>query len=123
MTDHGLSVVVQEDCAILRVFDGEVCEPYHDFENDISLAALEPLAPGSEGEFSQLASAESDDLLSGLDYAVAGTAVDLDTTSDVVASRRTPIQLAAAPRRNDGPIGDPDLKLRGYLADNLGSQP
>jgi hypothetical protein len=45
VTDHGISAVAQEDCALLRVFDGGVCRPYEDYEDDVSLAALEPLAP------------------------------------------------------------------------------
>jgi len=45
VTDHGISAVAQEDCALLRVFDGGVCRPFEDYEDDVSLAALEPLAP------------------------------------------------------------------------------
>ena len=46
--DHGISLIAQEDCALLRVFDGEVCRPYNDMEEAPELAVLRPLEP--EGE-------------------------------------------------------------------------
>jgi hypothetical protein len=123
MTDHGLSVVVQEDCALLRVFDGEVCEPYYDFEEDVSLAALEPMVSDNEDDFSQLAFADDENPLSGLDYAVAGTAVDPGSTSDAFVARPSPVQLAAVPGQNDGPIVGLEIEHRGYLADSPGVTP
>lgn len=47
VTDHGLSLVAQQDCAMMKVFEGKICEAYPDYEN-VALATLEPLAPGSQ---------------------------------------------------------------------------
>lgn len=127
MTDHGLSVVAREDCALLRVFDGEVCQPYTAFEEDISLAALEPLAPGSEEEIAQLVAAESGNPLFGLDYAVAGTALDPELESSAFVARRKPterppgsVQVAAAPGETNGFANGEMMGLSGYLADHVG---
>ena len=127
MTDHGISVVAREDCALLRVFDGEVCEPYADFEEDISLAALEPLAPGSEDEIAQFAAAESGNPLFGLDYAVAGTALDPALESSAFVARRKPserspgsVQVAVAPGERIGSANGRVMGLPGYLADQVG---
>ncbi len=47
VTDHGLSLLAQQDCAMMKVFEGKICEAYPDYEN-VALATLEPLAPGSQ---------------------------------------------------------------------------
>ena len=71
VADHGISAAAQEDCALLRVFDGGICRPYEDYEDDVSLAALEPLTP--LGETSHLpGDAHDGDLLAGLGYIEAG---------------------------------------------------
>lgn len=44
VTDHGISIVMQQDCALLRVFDGEVCSDYPPSE-DTPEGALVALAP------------------------------------------------------------------------------
>jgi hypothetical protein len=66
--------MAQEDCALLRVFDGGVCRPYEDYEDDVSLAALEPLAP--HGANSRAHHAEQGaGVLSELGYIEAGLSV------------------------------------------------
>jgi hypothetical protein len=66
--------VAQEDCALLRVFDGGVCRPYEDYEDDVSLAALEPLAP--RGANSRAHRAEQGaGVLAELGYIEAGLSV------------------------------------------------
>ena len=45
MTDHGISLVAEEDCALMRVFEGHLCEGYQDYEHE-SVATLHPLGAG-----------------------------------------------------------------------------
>jgi hypothetical protein len=45
MTDHGISLVAEEDCALMRVFEGHLCEDYQDYEHE-SVATLHPLGVG-----------------------------------------------------------------------------
>ncbi len=47
VTDHGLSMVMDKDCALLRVVEGPVCEEEADYE--VELDALTPL-PESAAE-------------------------------------------------------------------------
>jgi len=49
MTDHGISLVADEDCALIRVFEGELCEDYQQYEYE-SVATLEPLPAGEDNE-------------------------------------------------------------------------
>ena len=105
MTDHGISVVAREDCALLRVFDGEVCED----------------------EIAQFAAAESGNPLFGLDYAVAGTALDPALESSAFVARRKPserspgsVQVAVAPGERIGSANGRVMGLPGYLADHVG---
>lgn len=57
VTDHGLSVVMDQDCALLRVIDGQICEEEEDYE--VALAMLTPLPePGAEEMELDLASAD-----------------------------------------------------------------
>jgi hypothetical protein len=62
MTDHGISLVADEDCALVRVFEGEVCEDHQQYEFE-TVAVLEPL-PTDEGamQFAALPTAEDDPL-------------------------------------------------------------
>ncbi len=41
VADHGLSVALDQDCAMLRVFEGDICEDEQDYE--VAVAALAPL--------------------------------------------------------------------------------
>ena len=45
MTDHGISLVAEEDCALMRVFEGHLCEDYQHYEHE-SVAILHPLDAG-----------------------------------------------------------------------------
>jgi len=74
VTDHGISAVAQEDCALLRVFDGGVCRPYEDYEDDVSLAALEPLAPSGANSRAHRAE-QGAGVLAELGYIEAGLSV------------------------------------------------
>lgn len=42
MTDHGISLVADEDCALVRVFEGQLCEENQQYEFE-SVATLQPL--------------------------------------------------------------------------------
>jgi hypothetical protein len=53
VTDHGLSVVMDKDCALLRVVEGQICEEEGNYE--VALATLTPL-PEEEGMELDLAS-------------------------------------------------------------------
>ena len=56
VTDHGLSVVMDKDCALLRVVEGKICEEEENYE--VALAMLTPLPEaGEEGMELDLASA------------------------------------------------------------------
>lgn len=44
-TDHGISIVAQEDCALLKILEGKICEAYPEDE-DIAVATLQPLPAG-----------------------------------------------------------------------------
>ncbi len=123
--DHGISLVAQEDCALLRVLDGDVCRPYSDYEDATLLAALEPLGPvnenwadASNGVQPVIASGP----LRGLDYVESASAAPDQV---VKASffrgdfdRRSP-QLG--PQTASLPLGDGNqLFLGRYLSDNVG---
>lgn len=74
VTDHGISAVAQEDCALLSVFDGGVCRPYEDYEDDVSLAALEPLTP-LDASSSEATEGPDKSVLSELGYIEADLAL------------------------------------------------
>lgn len=45
VTDHGISLVLQQDCALLRVLEGTICRDYSDEDPGVTaLAALRPMA-------------------------------------------------------------------------------
>ncbi len=46
-TDHALSLVMQEDCELVRVIDGEICADEQDYKNATMVAALQPLPDGA----------------------------------------------------------------------------
>ena len=46
-TDHGLSLVIQEDCELVRVIDGEICADEQEYKNATMVAALQPLPAGA----------------------------------------------------------------------------
>ncbi len=92
VTDHGLSMVMDKDCALLRVVEGPICEEEADYE--VELATLTPLpesgtgametdlasdaeagAPPSDpvapGRWVQVAAHVSDEALFGGDYLAA----------------------------------------------------
>lgn len=123
--DHGISFVAQEDCALLRALDGDVCRPYSDYEDATQLAALEPLGPVDENWADASGGAQpaiANGPLGGLDYVESATAAP-----DQVAkasffkgtfSKRSP-QLG--PQTASLPSADSNqLFLGGYLSDNVG---
>jgi hypothetical protein len=86
VTDHGISAVAQEDCAVLRGFDGGVCRPYEDYEDDVSLAALEPLTPLGANSSDEPGGPDVD-VLSELGYIEAGLTLPRSAGSVQVAAR------------------------------------
>lgn len=80
MSDHGLSLAMDQDCAMVRVLeDGEVCEEEPEYE--VAVAALVPLPEGSE-----------------LDLALASE-LDLALASGPEAATGAPVAAAEPPRR------------------------
>ena len=92
VSDHGLSLVMNKDCALLRVVEGPICQEESQYE--VELAALTPLPePGAEameldlasgpeagappsdpvapGQWVQVAERVSDETLFGGDYLAA----------------------------------------------------
>ncbi|MFD2207792.1 hypothetical protein [Kiloniella antarctica] len=57
LSDHGISAVAQQDCALIRVMQGELCEEYTDFE--VADAVLEPLSPADEIEIAEVSNVDS----------------------------------------------------------------
>ena len=47
-TDHGISLVAQEDCALMRVFEGPICQEDPDYQL-ADAGVLEPLPPEGPG--------------------------------------------------------------------------
>ena len=43
VADHGLSLVLQQDCAMLRILEGELCRPMPGETPETALVALEPM--------------------------------------------------------------------------------
>ena len=81
--DHGLSLIAQEDCAIMRVLDGKVCRPYSQYEPMSNVAVLEPLKPNIDDfvhiDFEYLAKTYKTrqvDGFSGLDFPLTGVALE-----------------------------------------------
>ncbi|MEM7172273.1 MAG: hypothetical protein AAF530_19045 [Pseudomonadota bacterium] len=55
MTDHGISLVAQEDCALTRVLEGEICEAYLEYE--VAGDVLTPLPAENFGMLAEDANA------------------------------------------------------------------
>ena len=73
-TDHGISLLAQEDCALIKILEGKICEAYPEVQ-DVAVATLQPLAEGDPN----LAALEgnrvgNDGRLSDLEYISAQTA-------------------------------------------------
>lgn len=43
VADHGLSLVLQQDCAMLRILEGDLCRPMPGETPETALVALEPM--------------------------------------------------------------------------------
>ncbi|OUS14204.1 hypothetical protein A9Q97_04200 [Rhodospirillales bacterium 47_12_T64] len=52
LTDHGISTIAQQDCALIRIMEGSLCEEYVDFE--VADATLVPLSPVDEIEIAEV---------------------------------------------------------------------
>ncbi len=78
VTDHGISLVMDQDCALLRGLDGEVCQDFAPSE-DTPEGALIALAPISDPVFDPTARdtlalpASAPSLRDSLELALAGT--------------------------------------------------
>ncbi|WP_419902392.1 hypothetical protein [Kiloniella sp.] len=57
LTDHGISAVAQQDCALIRIMQGGVCEDYVDFE--VADTMLEPLSPVDQIDIAEVSDLES----------------------------------------------------------------
>lgn len=65
MSDHGLSLALNQDCALARILEGEICKEEPDY--DVALTALAPLLPEGSDLDLALASGEDNGLIRG-DY-------------------------------------------------------
>ncbi|WP_157845956.1 hypothetical protein [Kiloniella litopenaei] len=57
LTDHGISAVAQQDCALIRLMEGDLCDEYVEFE--VAEATLAPLSPVDEIEIAAVADLET----------------------------------------------------------------
>lgn len=57
LTDHGISAVAQQDCALIRLMEGDLCDEYVDFE--VADATLAPLSPVDEIEIAAVSDLET----------------------------------------------------------------
>jgi len=44
-TDHGISLLAQEDCALIKILEGKICEAYPEVQG-VAVATLQPLPEG-----------------------------------------------------------------------------
>jgi len=93
MTDHGISLVADEDCALVRVFEGGLCEDYQQYETE-TVAVLEPL-PAAEPtvQFAALPGMHQQDPLAALPL---GRELPL-VVSDVDGDAPQALQVARVP--------------------------
>ena len=56
VTDHGVSLAVGRDCALVRILEGGICAEEHAYGDDVLVALLEPLPDSLDG--AQLAAAD-----------------------------------------------------------------
>ncbi|MFQ5772922.1 MAG: hypothetical protein ACE5GS_00240 [Kiloniellaceae bacterium] len=126
VTDHGISVVLQQDCALIRVFDGAVCREQPDENTPAgALAALHPLADPS----ATVADGDPMRLPPDLEYldGLAGRALVRapQSASNPGVARQAfafdPLPFGGmldAPANGSGPAGrDQLLGVAGYLSD------
>jgi hypothetical protein len=91
VADHGLSVALDRDCAMLRVFEGDICQDEPDYE--VAVATLVPLPDGG----------------GDLDIAVAAGSEpvsDQETRPSDHWGLAYGVQLAGRSDQNDMPLGD-----------------
>ena len=127
MTDHGLSLVAQEDCALSHVLSGQdVCAPEIDYATDISLAALQPLDPSAADWASLETPADGGTgVLASLGYAESQTALapsraklPFFKTQQAPGAPLLQPQLAALDADEGlASQGTERLRLGGYLSD------
>ncbi|MFQ6017028.1 MAG: hypothetical protein ACE5KF_02435 [Kiloniellaceae bacterium] len=121
VTDHGISLVLQRDCALLRVLEGRICRDGTADDTETALAALEPLSD------SQIAPA-SDDPMSlppDLAYLAGPTGVVAagypETAEGPAVSHRAFAEdaetVAAAGPARPPSAADDALAAAAYLAD------
>ena len=91
VADHGLSIALDRDCVMFRVFDGGICEDSQDYE--VAVAVLAPLPDGG----------------GDLDIAVASgpePVSERETSPNEHWSLAHGVQLAGRPEQNDMVLGE-----------------
>lgn len=73
-TDHGISLLAQEDCALIKILEGKICEAYPEIQ-DVAVATLEPLPAGDPNLAALEGNGTADGgVLSDLEYISSQTA-------------------------------------------------
>ena len=57
LTDHGISAIAQQDCALIRIMEGGLCDEYVDYE--VADATLAPLSLIDEIEIAEVADVQA----------------------------------------------------------------
>ncbi|WP_085884616.1 SPOR domain-containing protein [Oceanibacterium hippocampi] len=96
MTDHALSAVVDEDCAILRLLDGEpVCSEFEEGDGSVLLAADDdPVYPtGRDGGYSAIPADRTVDAATIAEAAPASAAASASGPGSQPVAARVPVGL------------------------------
>lgn len=113
VSDHALSFVLEQDCAVLRVFKGEICrEPSLEEQAPTALAALDPMTDTMVALGPQDPMAVPADLAYLADVAGGALARPAETGTATALTRRSFLPERAA----EAPLGTEDsFAGMGYL--------
>ena len=102
VADHGVSLALNEDCALIGALEGEICDDQPDYRDADAAVALTPLPPGRNLE--QLANADPQVLASARRAAAAfgdaASGTD-DLGGAFLADRSSPGEIFAEPGSSD----------------------
>ncbi|WP_417454136.1 hypothetical protein [Kiloniella sp.] len=118
LTDHGISAVAQQDCALIRLMEGDMCDDYVDFE--VADATLAPLSPVDEIEIAAISDLETSISYFAEDAQLGATdPTEVSAYSEEIAAIDTQTNhLKAAKIVVDDQVAE-IFDNADYLADNL----